>query len=113
MFCSLSDNQLCGINEYGDGTYTAEGIAKIADALKENKSLRSIRCIACCKTLSAPIDDDALKLTAFGLHSLENNALTNYGKDMTGVAAIAEALKVNMTLQSVKYAAFRTSIACE
>ena len=60
MFCSLDNNQLCGINQYGDGTYTAEGIAKIADALKENKSLRSIRCTACRETLSAPTDTHAM-----------------------------------------------------
>ena len=35
---------------------------------------------------------------------MEQNDLTNDGEDMTGVAAIAEALKVNTTLQSVKYA---------
>ena len=52
-----------------------------------------------------------MKLTAYGLHSLENNRLTNNGKDMTGVAAIAEALKVNKTLQSVKYAANGTQTA--
>jgi hypothetical protein len=40
---SLDDNALCGVNEYGDGTYTAEGIIKIAEALKINTSITSIR----------------------------------------------------------------------
>ena len=35
---------------------------------------------------------------------MEDNILTNFGRDMTGVAAIAEALKVNTTLQSIEYA---------
>lgn len=42
MFTSqlnLSSNQLCGINNLGNGTYTAEGITAIADALKVTTSL--------------------------------------------------------------------------
>ena len=35
----LSGNQLCGVNEYGQGTYTAEGITAIADALRVNGAL--------------------------------------------------------------------------
>ena len=36
----LSVNALCGINHYtGAGTYTAEGIKAIADALKGNASM--------------------------------------------------------------------------
>jgi len=31
---NLSANQLCGIDMFGNGTYTAEGITAIADALK-------------------------------------------------------------------------------
>jgi hypothetical protein len=35
----LSGNQLCGVNEYGEGTYTAEGITAIADALRVHGGL--------------------------------------------------------------------------
>ena len=35
----LSDNQLCGIDNRGRGTYTAEGITAIADALRVNGTL--------------------------------------------------------------------------
>ena len=52
-------------------------------------------------TLLRPID---VTLPFLDCHSVADNNLTNGGKDMTGVAAIAEALKVNTTLQSVKYA---------
>ena len=34
-FGSLDSNALCGIDEYGDGTYTAEGITKLCEGLKE------------------------------------------------------------------------------
>jgi hypothetical protein len=38
----LSNNQLCGLNEYGHGTYTAEGITAIADAMRVNGALTKI-----------------------------------------------------------------------
>ena len=36
---NLSDNQLCGLDARGDGTYNAEGITAIADALCANASI--------------------------------------------------------------------------
>ena len=40
---SLASNQLCGINPYtGQGTYTAEGIIKLCDALKVNETLKEL-----------------------------------------------------------------------
>jgi hypothetical protein len=35
----LSSNQLCGLDYQGSGTYTAEGITAIADALRVNGAL--------------------------------------------------------------------------
>ena len=43
-FGSLGGNQLCGLDVWGNGTYTAEGIIKLSDALKINKTLTSLRC---------------------------------------------------------------------
>jgi len=40
---SLYDNQLCGVREYGGGTYTAEGITKLCEGLKES-AVTSLRC---------------------------------------------------------------------
>ena len=42
--CRLNNNQLCGLDLDGDGTYTAEGIIKLSDALKVNATLTSLRC---------------------------------------------------------------------
>ena len=39
---NLSYNQLCGLDPYGRGTYTAEGITAIADALKVTPSIAHI-----------------------------------------------------------------------
>ena len=38
----LSNNQLCGIDHNGEGTYTAEGITAIADALRVNGGLTKL-----------------------------------------------------------------------
>ena len=38
----LSGNELCGLNRFGFGTYTMEGIQAIADALKVTTSLTSL-----------------------------------------------------------------------
>ena len=43
---SLSQNALCGIGNYGLGTYTAEGIIQMAEALKVNKTLQGIEYVA-------------------------------------------------------------------
>jgi predicted double-glycine peptidase len=39
---NLSYNQLCGLDYFGRGTYTAEGITAVADALRVNAALTSI-----------------------------------------------------------------------
>jgi hypothetical protein len=39
---NLSDNQLCGLDNRGRGTYTAEGITAIADALRVTGALTKI-----------------------------------------------------------------------
>ena len=40
---SLADTALCGINEFGTGTYTTEGIAKLCEALK-GSVVTSLKC---------------------------------------------------------------------
>ena len=38
----LSSNNLCGVSDWGSGTYTTEGITAIADALRVNGALTSL-----------------------------------------------------------------------
>ena len=56
---SLGDNQLCGLDEDGDGTYTAEGINKLIEALK-GSAVTSLKCVRrrpiVFAILSAPTD---------------------------------------------------------
>jgi tRNA A37 methylthiotransferase MiaB len=72
----LPGNQLCGLDVLGRGTYNAEGITAIADALRVNGGLTSI--------------------------NLSGNHLTNYGKDMTGLKELVAALGVNSALTKMK-----------
>ena len=44
-FCSLARNQLCGLDGYGNGEYTTEGITKLCEALKES-AVTSLKCAA-------------------------------------------------------------------
>ena len=40
---SLGGNRLCGIDWYGDGTYTTEGITKLCEGLK-GSAVTSLKC---------------------------------------------------------------------
>ena len=53
---NLSYNQLCGLNPYGSGTYTAEGITVLADALKVTGSVTKLN--LCDNNLGA--EDEAV-----------------------------------------------------
>ena len=41
--CSLEANNLCGLDQYGYGTYTAEGITKLCEGLK-GSAVTSLKC---------------------------------------------------------------------
>jgi hypothetical protein len=41
----LGGNELCGVNYYGNGTYTADGITKLCEALK-GSAVTSLKCAA-------------------------------------------------------------------
>ena len=43
--CSLGYNQLCGLDRYDDGTYTADGITKLCEGLK-GSAVTSLECAA-------------------------------------------------------------------
>ena len=40
--CSLDNNLLCGVNEYGDGKYTTEGIVALMQGV-QNSNVQSLR----------------------------------------------------------------------
>ena len=43
---SLDGNQLCGVNNYGLGTFTLEGLTPLCEAFTKMPSLNSVRCAA-------------------------------------------------------------------
>jgi hypothetical protein len=87
----LSENLLCGIwtDDNGDqqGTYTAEGITAIADALRVNGGLTSLN-----------LSDNALcgVVRTFGELDDESGTYT-----AEGITAIADALRINGGLTSI------------
>ena len=42
---SLAENRLCGVDRYGDGTYTVEAINKLSEAIKASTTLTSLKCV--------------------------------------------------------------------
>ena len=95
----MGDNQLCGINRRGQGTYTTEGITKLCEGLK-GSAVTSLRCADAPKR--SPFCQRPLTLVMTSLsraRSLFNNALGHIG-----AAALAKGLKGNSTLQELEYA---------
>ena len=43
VFGSLAGNFICGVDAYGNGTYTAEGINALCEALKSTTTLTSLK----------------------------------------------------------------------
>ena len=41
----MASNALCGVGQFGGGTYNAEGITKLCEGLKES-AVTSLRCAA-------------------------------------------------------------------
>ncbi len=80
----LSSNQLCGLDRYGRGTYTAEGITAIADSLRVNGALTSL-----------DLSNNAL----CGLVQGGFSVIGTYTAE--GITAIADALRVNGGLTSI------------
>jgi Ran GTPase-activating protein (RanGAP) involved in mRNA processing and transport len=80
----LSNNQLCGLSYYGSGTYTAEGITAIADALRVNGGLTS------------------LNLSSNQLCGLDRHGRGTYTAE--GITGIADALRVNGALTKLSLA---------
>ena len=88
---NLGENQLCGLDKYEDGTYSAEGITAIADALRVNGSLTSI------------------DLSRNQLCGLNWDGKGNY--TTVGITAIADALRANGSLTKMWYVSPRTNLS--
>ena len=83
----LSNNQLCGLDYLGRGTFTTEGITAIADALRVNGSLTSI---------------DLSGNQLCGVWTEDDGEHGNYTAE--GITAIADALRVTGSLTKLSLA---------
>ena len=95
---SLADNQLCGLDYRGNGTYTAEGITKLCEGLK-GSAVTSLKCAArpgVFAFVSAPIDTPQHRPRSHA------RSFSRNGLGPGGGAALAEGLKGNTTLQSLE-----------
>ena len=117
----LSSNKLCGVNDDGDGNYTAEGIIALADALKVTASLTTLvlddnlLCGVYSDGSGGPFNADGLiaisaalkQNTSLKTFSLAKNNLTNGGQhakgavQLSGVQELAAALAVNSSLTEI------------
>ena len=105
MFTSqldLSGNTLCGINPHiGEGTYTAEGIKAIADALKGNASVTKILVGANnLRDEGTIILCDALRVST--VSKVQELGLSSNGIGPDGAKAIADLCAVCASLTSVR-----------
>ena len=87
----MADNQLCGLDDRGRGTYTTEGITKLCEALK-GSAVTSLKCATAPEC--SPSCQRPLTLLSTCTRRLERNKL-----GPAGGAALAEGLKGNSTLQ--------------
>ena len=97
----LARNQLCGLNQFGRGIYTTEGIEAIADALHVNASLTSI------DLRQNYLGDEGWGAILAGICSNKDSKITSTdasGEEISRVGAklIAEALRTSVTASLTK-----------
>ena len=116
----MDHNHLCGVYEYGDGTFTTEGITMLCEALK-GSAVTSLKCAtAPSNRFSAParshthrmplpfgsIDQDALQIDELnGTKPTERIDLSHKGLSVASAIIIASCIKENGVLKELKCAA--------
>jgi len=90
---SLDNNRLCGVDNRGWGTYTIEGITALCEGIKQS-GIRSLSLAGNdLRKEGAEIVANAIVNMPQLTHlNMANNNLTNGGRDLSGVEAIAAAL---------------------
>ena len=93
---SLAGNHLCGVHEYGEGTYTTEGITKLCEALKES-NVTVLKCAPPYQVfalVSAPIDTPSPSRGSLAdnrLCGIDNGNQGTYTAE--GITKLCDALK--------------------
>jgi Ran GTPase-activating protein (RanGAP) involved in mRNA processing and transport len=94
----LSYNQLCGIDNDGEGQYNAEGITAIADALRVNGGLTSLN-LSSNQLCGVNLSSNQLRAVRSDYRGRENGTY-----NAEGIIAIADALRVNGGLTKLSLA---------
>jgi hypothetical protein len=98
---NLSSNQLCGLNYFRRGTYTAEGVTAIADALRVNGALTALDLSHNC------LEDEGVSAVCKAIQNNKDTKLAslkfeNNGIGPVGANAVAAMVAVTGSLTSVK-----------
>ena len=110
---SLDGNMLCGINEFGRGTYSAEGINKLCESLKTS-SITSLRCadtFPCSRALRVSRPAEHLHLSYTYQRLVACGSIGNNNLGVEGGKAFAEALPKS-SLTSLKCATAHVLAFC-
>ena len=114
----LGNNQLCGVDRHGNGTYTAEGITKLCEGLK-GSAVTSLGCAAApkrslsCQRPLTPrahlyfgsVDGCALQIDELrGTKPTEKIDLSNERLGVASAIIIASCIKENGVLKELKCA---------
>jgi NLR family CARD domain-containing protein 3 len=120
MQINLSENALCGIDRYGDGTYTADGIKAIAESISVSPSMTSINLSSnniAGVTETGYVKASKVQGSSFnvgdkvvyeGKEMVVSKAKDNDGDikmstipDLAGIKSIADAIRVSPSVTSV------------
>ena len=96
----MAENQLCGLNEDGEGTYTAEGLTKLCEGLKQS----AVTSLECATRVFAPMSQRPVTFLSTHLRS-RGRSLSGNKFGLKGERALANGLKGNSTLRKLMYAA--------
>ena len=89
----MANNRLCGLERDGNGTYTADGVTELFEALKSS-TVTLLKCAAACSLLSVSAYSHAYSLT-IPIPSLTRSLEANFiGAE--GASALAAVLKETM-----------------
>ena len=108
MQINLSDNALCGIDRFGGGTYTADGIKAIAESISVNPSLTQVLAyfphfllaISCLTTnVCAQINLEGNSIGGYNTHKGYHD--DKFISTPEGPRAIADAIRVSPSITSI------------
>ena len=97
---SLASTELCGLDWEGRGTYTAKGLTKLCEGLKQS----AVTSLECATRVFAPMSQRPLTFLSTHLRS-RGRSLSGNIFGLRGERVLANGLKGNSSLRNLMYAA--------